>query len=140
MTSLALEALALSRAGDREGAIALLLAARENGPLDDPATSLLFSLLGDRGDDVDDHALKVELCERGLELATRPVQRSTWHLRRGLLWLERREASRALVDLQRVLALQASEDHLEQAREALLQVAALSPARPGRKTTRGERS
>lgn len=129
MTSLALEALALSRAGDREGAIALLLAARENSPLDDPATSLLFSLLGDRGDDVDDHALKLELCERGLELATRPVQRSTWHLRRGLLFLERREAGPALAELQRVLSLKASDDHLEQARGALLQVASLSPSR-----------
>ena len=129
MTSLALEALALSRAGDREGAIALLLAARENSPLDDPATSLLFSLLGDRGDDVDDHALKLELCERGLELATRPVQRSTWHLRRGLLFLERREAGPALAEFQRVLSLKASDDHLEQARGALLQVASLSPSR-----------
>jgi hypothetical protein len=129
MSSIALEALGLSRGGDREGAIALLLTARDNGPLDEPATSLLFTLLGDRGDDVDDHDLRLELCEHALTLVTRPMQRSTWHLRRGLLHIERREGARALADLQRVLALKACDDHLEQARALLLQVAALSPRR-----------
>lgn len=133
MTSIALEALSLSRTGDREGAIALLLAARDNGPLDEPATSLLFTLLGDRGDDVDDHALRVELCEHALTLVARPMQRSTWHLRRGLLFVARREGARALVDLQRVLALKANDDHLEQARAALLKVAALSPKKGPRR-------
>ena len=133
MTSIALEALSLSRTGDREGAVALLLSARDNGPLDEPATSLLFTLLGDRGDDVDDHALRVALCDHALTLVARPMQRSTWHLRRGLLYVERREGARALVDLQRVLSLKASDDHLDQARAALLQVAALSPKKGPRR-------
>lgn len=127
MTSIALEALGLSRTGDRDGAITLLLAARDNAPLDETSTSLLFTLLGDRGDDVDDHGLRIELCEHALTLVTRPMPRSTWLLRRGLMRLKRREAALALADLQSVLGLKASNDHLEQARAALLQVAALLP-------------
>jgi hypothetical protein len=49
------------------------------------------------------------------------------------LHLERREGARALVDLQRVLSLKASDDHLDQARAALLQVAALSPKKGPRR-------
>lgn len=127
MTSIALEALALSRTGDRDAAITLLITARDNGPLDEPATSLLFTLLGDRGDDIDDDGLRVELCEHALTIVARPIQQSTWHLRRGLLRLGRREGALALADLQRVLSLKASDDHTEQARAGLLQVAALLP-------------
>ncbi len=125
---LVLEALALSKAGDSAGAIVLLLQARENAPLDEAATALLFTLLGDRGDDIDDDPLRLALCHEGGTLARRPLQQSTWHLRRGLMHLTRREPKEALADLQRVLSLRASPDHLERARAGLLEVAALSPS------------
>jgi len=129
-TSIAMEALELSKHGDRDGAIALLKSARENGPLDEPATSVLFTLLGDRGDDIDDDDDRLALCEHGLTLAMRPMQRSTWHLRRGLLRLARGDGKAALPDLQTVLTLKASDDHLHRARAALLEVA--TSARPKR--------
>ncbi len=124
MSSVALEAVALSRTGDSAGAIALLRGARDNGPLDEAATSLLFTLLGCRGDDIDDVDEQLALCEQGLALAKRPLTQSTWHLRRGLLLLQRADGA-ALKDLQRVLSLKASDDHLERARASLLEVATL---------------
>lgn len=114
----------MSRTGDVVGAIALLRAARENGPLDEPATSLLFNLLQDAPDD-EGHGERLALCEHGLSLAKRPVTRSSWHLRRGTLHVERRDRAAALVDLQMVLKLKASEDHTAQAQKALLAVAAM---------------
>jgi len=120
--SVALEALALSRAGDTAGAVALLRGARDNGPLDEPATSLLFNLLQDATDD-DDRAERLSLCDHGLALAKRPVTRSSWHLRRGTLHVERQDRAAALADLQMVLRLKASEDHTAQAQRALLVVA-----------------
>lgn len=124
MASVVLEALELSKAGDRDGAIGLLRAAQDAGPLDEPCTSLLFTLLGDRGDHHDDSDEQLQLCEHGLSLAKRPLAQSTWHLRRGLLLLARNDAG-ALKDLQRVLSLKASDDHTERARSSLLQVASL---------------
>jgi len=121
--SVALAALELSRVGDSAGAIALLRAARDNGPLDEAATSMLFTLLGDRGDDIDDVDEQLALCEHALTLSKRPITTSTWHLRRGLLLLGRGDGAGALKDLQRVLGLKASEDHLERARVSLLEVA-----------------
>ena len=53
------------------------------------------------------------------------MQRSTWCLRRGLLLLARGDGKAALVDLQVVLKLKASEDHTTRARAALLDVASL---------------
>lgn len=126
---LVLEALTLSKAGDAPAAITLLIEARQNAPLDEAATALLFTLLGDRGDDIDDDPLRLALCHEGVALAKRPLQQSTWHLRRGLLYLARREAKDALADLQKVLSLRASTDHLERARAGLLEVAALLPSR-----------
>lgn len=124
---MALAALELSRTGDRAGAITLLREAATNAPLDEAATSLLFTLLGDRGDDIDDGDEQLALCERGLSLAKRPITQSTWHLRRGLLLLQRGDVA-ALKDLQRVLSLKASDDHGEQARASLLEVAKLTAA------------
>jgi hypothetical protein len=123
-TSVALEALSLSRSGDVGGAVALLRAARANGPLDEPATSLLFNLVQDAPDD-EGHGERLALCDDGLSLAKRPVTRSSWHLRRGLLHVERADRAAALVDLQAVLKLKASEDHTAQAQKALLVVATL---------------
>ncbi len=128
--SVALAALELSRVGDSTGAIALLRAARDNAPLDDAATSLLFTLLGDRGDDIDDIDEQLALCEHALTLAKRPLPQSTWHLRRGLLLLGRNDAAGALKDLQRVLTLKATDDHLERARASLLDVAKLKKRAP----------
>ncbi len=120
--SVAVEALALSRAGDTAAAVALLRAARDNGPLDEPATSLLFNLLQDAADD-DDRAERLSLCDHGLALAKRPVTRSSWHLRRGTLHVDRQDRAAALADLQLVLKLKASDDHTAQAQRALLVVA-----------------
>lgn len=125
MASVVLEALELSKAGDRDGAIALLRAARDAGPLDEPCTSLLFTLLGDRGDHFDDRDEQLQLCAHGLSLAKRPLAQSTWHLRRGLLLLATNDGPGALKDLQRVLSLKASDDHTERARASLLQVASM---------------
>lgn len=123
--SIALEALGLSRAGDVLGAIALLRAARDNAPLDEPATSLLFNLLHDAADD-EDCGERLALCDHGLALARRPLTRSSWHLRRGALHIERQDRAAALTDLQAVLKLKASEDHTAQAQKALLVVATLA--------------
>jgi hypothetical protein len=129
--SIALEALSLSRTGDVAGAIALLRAARDNGPLDEPATSLLFNLLQDAPDD-EGHGERLALCEQGLSQAKRPLTRSSWHLRRGTLHVERHDRAGALADLQTVLKLKASEDHTAQAQKALLAVAAM-PKPPTKK-------
>jgi hypothetical protein len=130
--NVALEALALSRAGDVAGALALLRAARDNGPLDEAATSLLFNLLQDIADD-EDFAERLALCDHGLSLALRPVTRSSWHLRRGTLHLAARHRAGALADLQAVLRLKASDDHTTQAQKALLAVAELPAPTPPRR-------
>lgn len=114
----------MSRTGDVKGALALLRSARANGPLDEPATSLLFNLLQDAADD-DGHGERLELCAHGLSFSKRPVTRSSWHLRRGLLHVERQDRTAALGDLQMVLKLKASDDHTAQAQKALLAVAAM---------------
>lgn len=127
--SLALEAVAMARTGDVAGALAVLRAARDNGPLDEPATSLLFNLLQDVGDD-EDLGERLALCDHGLSIAKRPLARSSWHLRRGTLHLAARDRAAALADLQAVLRLKASEDHTAQAQKALLAVAQQLPAPP----------
>ena len=122
--SVAAEALQLSLKGDVEGALGLLRAARENAPLDDSALSLLFNLLHDLG--VSDEVIAV--CGEGLERAKRPVQKSAWHLRRGLLFIEGKNRDGAVKDLMAVLKLKASEDHTAQAQKALLAAAQLPKA------------
>lgn len=130
--SIALEALTLARTGDIRGALALLRAARDNGPLDEAATSLMFNLLHDAGDD-ESLSERIALCAHGLTLAQRPVTRSSWHLRRGTLHLAARRRGEALADLQAVLKLNASEDHTTEARKGLLAVAQLpAEAKPRR--------
>jgi hypothetical protein len=123
--SIAVEALALSRTGDVVGAVALLRMARDNAPLDEAATSLLFNLLQDT-QDADDE--RQALCDHGLSIAIRPVTRSSWHLRRGQLSIARGDRAGALTDLQMVLKMGASEDHTAQAHKALLTVASMAKA------------
>ncbi len=147
--SIASEALQLSLTGDIDGALALLRAARENAPLDQSALSLMFKLLQDRGpgDEVFD------ICAAGIELAeqsaassslssspslssssgrNKPITRSTWHLRRGLLHVEGRNREDAVRDLLLVLKLKASDDHTAQAQKALLAAAQLPARSPKR--------
>jgi hypothetical protein len=115
------EALKLSRDGDVDGAAAMLRAARAAGDANEACLSLLFQLVSKRS--VPDEA--IEIAGAGLALAKTPVARSNWALRRGLAHLERSERAAALVDLQLVLKLKANDGHVEQARAALLRVAAL---------------
>ena len=119
--SVAGEALQLSLVGDVAGALALLRAARENGPLDEAALSLLFSLLKDTGPSDENMAV----CAEGLALAKRPITTSTWHLRRGLLHLEAARRADAVKDLMVVLKLRCSEDQRAEANKALLKAADL---------------
>ena len=120
--SIAAEALQLSITGNVEGALGLLRAARSNGPLDESALSLLFSLLHDRRP-VDDEVIVI--CAEGLALAVRPVAKSAWHLRRGLLLVDAEDGAGAAKDLLAVLKLRASDDHVTQANRALLAAAQL---------------
>ena len=119
--SVAAEALQLSLVGDVVGALALLRAARDNGPLDESALSLLFNLLHDGGPSAE----VIAVCGEGLALAKRPIAVSTWHLRRGLLHIEARRREEAVKDLLVVLKLKVSEDHRARAQKALLQAAEL---------------
>lgn len=137
MASLTLTALSLAQTGKRGEAVALLRKARDAGPLDESATSLLYTLLGEgSGDEAvdvedDDRAERLALCEHALGLSPRPLGRSTWHLRRALLLLDAGLGREAVLDLQAVLKLKAAADHEEAARSALLKAASLT-ARQGR--------
>jgi hypothetical protein len=119
--SVAAEAVQLSLNGDVAGALALLRQARENAPLDEAALSLLFNLLHDLGPTDEVFAV----CSEGLALAQRPVARSSWHLRRGLLAVEGARRTEAVNDLMAVLKLKASDDHVAQAQMARLAAAQL---------------
>jgi hypothetical protein len=121
MSALALEALKLSQAGDIDGALALLRAARENGPLDENALSLFFTIARGRVD-VDD---LIAICGEALAKATRPLQKSSWHVRRAHLHIEAGHKKDAVADLMAVLRLRASDDHVSDAQRALLDAAAL---------------
>jgi regulator of sirC expression with transglutaminase-like and TPR domain len=115
------EALACARAGDVDGALAILREEEQAGRVDDALVALLFALLSAR----ERQQEALEVAHMGFARAQEPLARSTWALRRGLLYAELGERSGALADLQLVLKLKASEPHLEQARRALLKVAAL---------------
>lgn len=136
--SIAGEALKLSLTGDVAGALALLRAARENGPLDESALSLLFSLLHDQGPSDEVFAVCADAIERAEQAQAagkvrgKPITRSTWHLRRGLLHVEGRNREDAVRDLLLVLKLKASDDHTAQAQKALLAAAQLPARSPKR--------
>lgn len=112
------KALSLSQQGDVDGALALLDAIAAGG-YDPHAEGLRFLLLQRQGR-ADDAVL---VCSRSLEQPLEPLARSTWLLRRGLLYLEQEQPLLALDDVQEVLKLRASPDHEAQARAALLRVA-----------------
>jgi len=129
MPSIAAEALQLSLVGNVAGALELLREARKNAPLDESALSLLFNLTHDvRPVEADDEIIAV--CTEGLALAKRPVSKSSWHLRRGLLLTEAGDRDGAVKDLLAVLKLKASEDHTTQANKALLAAAQMKKPRP----------
>ncbi len=119
------DALALSRDGDVAGAADVLRQAQRAGPLPDAALSLLFQLVTKTAPT--DEGLAV--ATTALEAATTPRARSQWAVRRGLLRVERGDRAGALADLQWVMKLKANEGHVEQARAALLRVAALPKGR-----------
>lgn len=112
------DALALSRAGDVEGAVALLRAVEPKG---EAHLSLLWQLVTMK--ETPDDALAI--ADAGVAVAKTPIAHSTWALRRGLLHLEKGRRDAALADLQTVLKLRANDDQQAQARAALLRVAAL---------------
>ncbi len=115
------EVLTLARAGEVDAAADLLREARRNGPLPEEHLTVFFQLTSKRGPT--DEALA--LCAEALALVARPVARSNWSLRRGLMLIELGDRGGALADLQVVLTLGANEGHVEQARAALVRVAAL---------------
>lgn len=115
------EVLELARAGDVDNAADLLREARRNGPLAEEHLSVFFQLVSKRGPTEE----ALELCAEALTVASRPVARSNWSLRRALMRLELSDRAGALADLQAVLELRANEGHVEQARAALLRAAAL---------------
>ena len=115
------EVLILSRAGEVDAAADLLREARRNGPLPEEHLSVFFQLTSKRGPTSE----ALELCAEALAAASRPLARSNWALRRGLMLIELEDRAGALADLQSVLMLRANEGHVEQARAALLRVAAL---------------
>ena len=114
-------ALAFARAGKVDQALAILRDEEHQGHVDDALMSLLFALLSARERNTD----ALEVCTRALDREMPSMARSTWSLRRGLLCIELGDRDGALADLQLVLRLKASEPQLEQARRALLKVAAL---------------
>jgi hypothetical protein len=120
-TTILQEALALARAGDVDGAIALLREARSTRALSDGERTLFFQFLGARA--LLDEAL--EVATEAVEVGGTTLMRSNWTLRRGLLFLELAQRDDALKDLLLVQKLKANEGHLEQARAALLKVAQL---------------
>lgn len=114
-----LEALRRSTAGDVEGALALLDEVHAEGTLGVDGQGLRFLLLQKAGRQRD----ALEAAGAALELVDKPLPRSTWLLRRGLLSLDLARPLDALRDLQEVMRLGASDDHAAQARGALLRIA-----------------
>lgn len=115
------EVLALARAGEVDAAAELLREARMNGPLAEEQLSVFFQLTTKGGPNEE----ALELCADALAVVTRPIARSNWSLRRGLLRLELSDRAGAAADLLAVLKLRANEGHIEQARAALVRVAGL---------------
>lgn len=116
------EALQLSQTGDVDGALRVLEDAGEEGALSADGLGLQFMLLMRAGRS--DEALDV--CTVSIERFDKPLARSTWLLRRGLMYVDRERKRPALDDLQRVIMLDASDDHQRTAREALLRLAGMS--------------
>ncbi len=113
------QALQLARAGDVDGAVALLRG--DDAPRDDAHRSLLFQLLSSR----EKLHAAVDVCNEALRAASTPAATSTWTLRRGLCWLDAGDKTKAAADLQAVLKLKAVDDHIERAKRGLLEVAGI---------------
>lgn len=116
------EALRRSQSGDVDGAIVLLEELATEGAPSADALGLHFMLLMRAGRT----SCALELCGVALEHLEDPLARSTWLLRRGLMYVERERKNEALDDLQQVIILDASEDHQLTARQALLRISGLS--------------
>jgi tetratricopeptide (TPR) repeat protein len=114
-----LEALRRSTSGDVEGALTLLDESQAAGDLDAEGLGLRFLLLQKVGREQD----AMDTAGAALEVVDKPLQRSTWLLRRGMLALDLEEPLAALRDFQEVMRLDVSEDHTLQARAALLRLA-----------------
>lgn len=108
----------MARTGEVLAAIGVLEEARAAG-LSEAERSLLFQLLSSKEMFRD----AISVATEALTHAQRPMARSNWLLRRGLLYVEVSDRERALLDLLEVQKLRANEGHLEQARAALLKVA-----------------
>lgn len=108
----------MARTGDVLGAVALLEDARATG-LSEAERSLLFQLLSSKELFRD----AISVATDAVNAAERPLPRSNWLVRRGLLYIETNDRDRALADLLEVQRLRANEGHLEQARAALVKVA-----------------
>lgn len=121
-------ALALSRTGDIDAALATVREVPRGAPNIEAADALHWMLLRASGAIADamalaDTVLNTPQRTAGSESALSTLQESTWRLRRGMLAAETGAAPQALSDLQDVLRLRASESHVKQAQRVLLEVA-----------------
>ena len=69
-----------------------------------------------------DRTHSLELCDAALPLDDSPVHTSTWTLRRALLLVELEDEKRAVLEFTKVISLRASDDQVQQAQAALLQL------------------
>jgi len=106
-------ALALARAGNVDGALAILEEASEGAP-DENLEGFLFMLVRGR-----DRERAIALATRCIARVEHDLSRSTWLLRRGLLHLEAEDPQAAFADLMAVLQLNVNDSHAEQARLAM---------------------
>lgn len=120
------QAVELSRTGDIEGALKLLLESGE--ALDDEHSESFVYLLLKSRPDLDD---ALTLVNKKLEAAEGEEQKSLWMLRRGLLYLDRDDKMRAMVDLNMVARKDVNPDHADQARRALGRCLDPDPPRDG---------
>jgi hypothetical protein len=120
------QAVELSRTGDIEGALKLLL--EHDEPLDDEHSQAFVYLMLKSRPDLDD---ALALVNKKIEGAQSEEQTSLWTLRRGLLYLDRDDKMRAMVDLNQVARKEVNPDHADQARRALGRCLDPDPPRDG---------
>ena len=121
ITELLVTASNRSKRGDIRGALSMVQTWQENNPdLEDPnVDGLRFMLTRALGD----KEQAIEIANQRLNHEQSKLSKSTWLLRRGLLYIEKEDGQNALADMNEVLRLGTNEHHLRQARVGLLRIA-----------------